>query len=161
MGIAIYRSGQGVWPRGIAAASLAAVALFGTAELSGALSRVPVLNRPLAAVTVPFVEYRWEATWSFFICLAVLAACGAGIWVLMNHQRTVDFLIETGEEMRKVSWPWDASAQGTCWGILPNKGRELFNNSAVVIVGVFVMAGFLYAFDVVLQGALYWFVRAG
>ncbi len=155
---AIYRRGQGAWARGLAAGALALVAVFGVAELSGALSRLLSLNQELSAVEVPFLEVHLALTWATVICAVVFAACALGVWFLLNHPKTVDFLIETGEEMRKVSWPWDPAAQGTYWGFLPNKGRELFNNSLVVIIGVFVIAGMLFAFDFVLQSSLAWFI---
>lgn len=157
----MYRKGQGRWSRGLAAGALALVAVFGAAELHGALSRVVALNRELTAASVPFLEMRVAVTWAFLISAAVFAASAAGAWMLLNYPKAADFLIETGEEMRKVSWPWDPAAQGSYWGFLPNKGRELFNNSLVVIIGVFVVAGVLFAFDAVLQRSLFWFIHAG
>ncbi|KAA0213164.1 MAG: preprotein translocase subunit SecE [Proteobacteria bacterium] len=161
MAIEMYRKGQGAWSRGLAAGALALVAVFGVSELHGALSRSVSLNRELAAATIPFIEMRVAATWGLVICGAVFTACLAGAWFLLNHPKAADFLIETGEEMRKVSWPWDPAAQGSYWGFLPNKGRELFNNSLVVIIGVFVVAGVLFAFDAVLQQSLSWLVHGG
>ena len=148
MAIAMYRAGQGKWPRGISAVALGLIALFGVSELHGALLRADALAKVLVGpYIVPFLGFKLELNGAFLACVVVFVACGVGIRFMMNHPKTVDFLIDTGEEMQKAAWPWDPSAQGVYWRFLPNKGRELFNNSFIVIVGMFLVAGFLFAFD--------------
>ena len=60
--------------------------------------------------------------------LAILA------WWLINRPRHADFLINTDGEMKKVNWP--------TW-------RELIGSTKVVIGFMFIMAGLLFAYDIV------------
>jgi preprotein translocase SecE subunit len=63
------------------------------------------------------------------------------VWIL-NRPRSVDLLIETESEMRKVSWP---------------SRQEAWNSSIVVVVTVLVMMGLLFFYDVVLNAILSFF----
>jgi len=70
------------------------------------------------------------------VSLAVPAALWLiGSWIsyrLVNYQRFADFLIAVEAEMNKVSWPTRI---------------ELFRNSVVVIVVIFILAVVLFVFD--------------
>lgn len=59
------------------------------------------------------------------------------VWeFLSNHEKTVDFLVETEKEMKKVSWPsWD----------------ELKSSSVVVVLAVLFLGAYLFAVDVILS----------
>ena len=64
---------------------------------------------------------------------------GIGIWVafrLINYPVFGDFLIAVEAEMNKVSWP---------------SKTELYRATIVVLVVMFVMAGSIFLFDVVLH----------
>ncbi len=67
------------------------------------------------------------------------ALCALVIWRLINWPRFADFLIATEAEMTKVSW----STQS-----------ELKRATAVVIVTLFLFAGFLFAVDLIWRWAL-------
>lgn len=85
----IYKKGQGVTARWIAAASLGALAVFGCYELEEAVSgRWPDVKflGPLVAGVI-------------FVIAALL------IGYIVNMPRFVDYLIHSETELRKVSWP--------------------------------------------------------
>ena len=67
--------------------------------------------------------------------LAVMIAGIAGVYFAVNSHRAADFLIETEEELRKVSW---------------SSKRELFGSTVVVIVAVAMLAAYLFAVDQIL-----------
>lgn len=67
--------------------------------------------------------------------LVVVVAWAALAWFL-NRARSVDLLVETESEMRKVSWP---------------SRQEAWNSSIIVVVTVLVMMGLLFMYDVVLN----------
>jgi preprotein translocase subunit SecE len=89
----IYKKGQGVTARWIAAAALGALAAFGCYELEEAVSA----HWPGAAVLGVSVGVLVAAV--IFIGAAVLVA------MIVNMPRFVDYLIHSETELRKVSWP--------------------------------------------------------
>jgi preprotein translocase subunit SecE len=68
----------------------------------------------------------------------------AGVWIafrVVNVPSFADFLISVEAEMNKVSWP----------------GRsELWRASMVVIVVIFLLAGILFAYDLILKAVIGW-----
>jgi preprotein translocase subunit SecE len=71
--------------------------------------------------------------------IAMGLACALGIWRLINWPRFADFLIATEAEMTKVSW---------------STRSELKRATAVVIVTLFMFAGFLFAVDLIWRWVL-------
>jgi preprotein translocase subunit SecE len=69
----------------------------------------------------------------------VFVAAGFGIFLLLNRPATADLLIDTEQEMKKVSWP---------------TRQEAWNSSLIVIVTVIVFTVLLFVFDVVLNKLL-------
>ena len=69
------------------------------------------------------------------LCLALGIALSVGIYVVSNHPKVVDFLIDTEKEMTNVSWP---------------PQHEVISSSLIVCVCVIVMAAYLGAVDYVL-----------
>jgi preprotein translocase subunit SecE len=71
----------------------------------------------------------------YSVPLAILAV---GLWAsfrLVQMPQFADFLISVEAEMNKVAWP---------------KRRELINASIVVILVIFLLAGLLFGFDMLL-----------
>lgn len=124
--------------RRIAGATLASLALFGAYKLYDFLfytlgSSREHLQRGLFGIGfagVPLSSSLVGAT-------ALLALSIYLSWeFLSNHPKTVDFLIDTELEMKKVSWPsWD-ELKGSAW---------------VVVLTVIFMGAYLFAVDVVLS----------
>lgn len=69
------------------------------------------------------------------LCIALGIALSVGIYVLSNHPKVVDFLIDTEKEMTNVSWP---------------PQHEVISSSLIVCVCVVIMAAYLGAVDYVL-----------
>jgi preprotein translocase subunit SecE len=76
---------------------------------------------------------------AYGVPLVLGALCALAIWRLVNWPRFADFLIATEAEMTKVSW----STQS-----------ELKRATAVVIVTLFLFAGFLFAVDLIWRWVL-------
>ena len=71
--------------------------------------------------------------------LVPLGLLAAGVWTcfrLVQLPQFADFLISVEAEMNKVTWP---------------KRRELINASIVVILVIFLLAGLLFGFDLILK----------
>jgi len=116
----IYKPGQGVYARASVAALLGLTVLFGLYELYGAIE-------------------AWEATllgapWKVIVVAALALAAAAGIGLLVNARRPVDFLIVTEAELRKVSWPTP---------------RQLRQQTMVVLVTMFLLGLVIFVADYV------------
>lgn len=86
-----------------------------------------------AAFVLPAIDQ--PVTFGALICLGAALGAAYGVFRLGNRPATVDLLVETQAEMRKVSWP---------------KGQELVGSSTVVIAFIAFVTLFLWATDVVL-----------
>ena len=85
------------------------------------------LSDLLQAVASPYVQFGVPA--------AVVIVVGLVMAWLINRARPADFLIATEGEMKKVSW---------------SSRKELVGSTKVVIVTTFIMAGALFAVDMIL-----------
>lgn len=75
------------------------------------------------------------------LVVGLLVACTLAVsvvWIL-NRPRSVDLLVETEGEMRKVSWP---------------SRQEAWNSSMIVVITVLFLMGLLFCYDVVLNQLL-------
>lgn len=101
-----------------------------------------------AAIAVVFVILAWKVsalavddTFRYAVPLGILAI---GAWIsfrVVNIPSFADFLISVEAEMNKVSWP----------------GRtELWRASMVVIAVIFLLAGILFAYDLILKSFFGW-----
>jgi preprotein translocase subunit SecE len=79
------------------------------------------------------------STW-FFILAAIVVA----ILLLRYRVRVAKFVGEVKVELDKCSWPWDPNQTGL------KKYKELFESTAVVIISVVLLAGFVTTSDLVL-----------
>jgi preprotein translocase subunit SecE len=96
-----------------------------------------------AAIALVFAVLAWrmyevaQTDVSRYVIPGILLA--VGVWIafrLVNIPSFADFLISVEAEMNKVSWP----------------GRtELWRASMVVIVVIFLLAGILFAYDLILK----------
>ena len=122
----IYKEGQGKWARGILMFLIGISAIY----LVGAIhSYLQESEEPWKLLGWTF-DYRWliEAP-------ILLAAAVFGVW-LFNHQPTVDFLIDTENELKnKVTWPTK---------------QEEINASIVVCVTVILMMCVIVSYDAAL-----------
>jgi preprotein translocase SecE subunit len=118
----VYKEGQGKTARGLLVITIVLAAFAALGQLYGSLPRGPKWS--LIYFTV---DYRFVVLAPVFLALLYFA-----YW-LFNRPRTADFLIDTEHELRnKVTWP---------------SQKEEVNASIVVVVMVFVLGAFIFAFD--------------
>lgn len=146
--------GQGVLVRRCAFALIVLLVIWGTMSLYGWLVNLEIGGgHPFATLLVeksgtgyvlPVLGQKFDVA-----CIVTWVLAGAsifGIWRLLNRPRAANFLIETDAELRKVTWPnW----------------KDAWNSALVVLVFVFIMAGFLVASDkivaTVVDNLMVWF----
>jgi preprotein translocase SecE subunit len=126
MALELYKKGQGTLARSIAYGMAAGLIIFGAirlyARLGGPFNEILAQDVPVIGdITVRLV-------------LAIVVALGGlvALHVVLNRPQAVDLLIETEQEMRKVSWP-----------TLP----EVWNATGVVILVTATLAISMSAFD--------------
>jgi preprotein translocase subunit SecE len=117
MALGLYKRGQGVWSRGIAAAALASLGIWGGLQTYGWMDAFTHAKAYYAGYWVPGM---------------ILAGFVWGAYYVTNQVKIADFLIETEIEMRKVTWP---------------ASREVLVATGVVIVIVLLLGVFLFVAD--------------
>jgi preprotein translocase SecE subunit len=79
---------------------------------------------------IPGIDFN--VTWPLLISGIVFFLCLAGIYILVNNRRVVEFLLETEGEVKKVAWPgWN----------------EVVGSSIVVIFTVAVLSVYIALAD--------------
>ena len=121
----IYKKGQGISARWIAAAALGALAVFGCYALQGLVSGYTSANLNLGIAQFPV---------SVLVSAVAFVVAGVLVALVVNHKRLVDYLISSELELRKVSWPTRA---------------ELKRQTTVVIVTIFVFSAMLLVADII------------
>ncbi len=134
-----YKSGQGSFTRLSAAISLGVVVLLGCANVYYWI-RDPRTDQPIFGLgsdllrNVPGVG--GPLSWKLLLCVALFVGSMILLKRLLTRPATVDLLVETEMEMRKVSWPTQLEAR---------------NATGIVILVTLVLTGALTAFDYVLR----------
>jgi len=113
-GLRIYKPGQGTYVRWGSAAGAAAV-LFGLADFV-------------------YDQLAWFSDWvRFLVPVVLLVVLGYVVfWLIGQHRDTVDFMIHTEGEMKKVNW---------------STRREVLGATKVVIVTVLALGAILFVVD--------------
>ncbi len=124
----IYRKGQGTAARWVTAAGLGVFVLFGCFKLNEVIGY---------AVEIPIG--RWEVSLGLLVSGLVFLGCAAGIAWVVNGRRTVDFLVLTEAELKKVSWPTK---------------DQLSRQTIVVLVTVVALAAFILVADLCFGGIM-------
>ena len=116
-------------------ARLVAYTVGGLLIVFGAWRFFATFNQRGVAVLLPSVPILGELT-AFNVGAIVVGIVGLmGLHLLLNREKSVELLIETEQEMRKVSWP-----------TLP----EVWNATLVVVLVTVTLAVTMYGFDLVL-----------
>ncbi len=130
MGLDFYKKGQGFWAR------LAAYLLGGVLVVFGAFALYGAINVPNAHVLTGALPLVGAISAYKVIALVVGLGGLLGLHLLLNKPDTVDLMVETEQEMRKVAWP---------------TGKDVWNATLVVaFVSVF-LALLMWGLDVVLR----------
>ena len=115
---AIYKSGQGYWTRIVSAAGFGLLLAQGTFWIWQKIGAGGTATSKYVAAAV---------------ALAFLGGLGSlAFWALGRNEKTVDFLIATEGEMRKVNW---------------STRREVIKSTGVVIFTMLVIALFCFVCD--------------
>ena len=113
-GLEVYKKGQGNRARSLAALAAGLIVVFGVSEAFRSM-------QPPASYVMG--------------CVIIVVLGGGGIYFPFFHRKTVDFLVDTQAEMKKVAWASWAEVRGS---------------TGVVITSVIILAVFLYVTDSVL-----------
>ena len=129
MGLELYKTGQGKYARGIANLLGAGLIVFGGIRL-------------YATINVPGQEWVKDVPLIGHVSIYNTIALGVvllGMLLLhlvLNRPGAVDALVDTEQELKKVSWP---------------SKIEVRNATLVVVLVTFVMALLLFGYDRILQ----------
>ena len=142
-----YKSGQGSLARLIAWVALLATLALGCVELYSWI-RSPQTDAPLvdAALFRDLPFFGTTFSWKFLLCALIFFA---GLWLsrkIMRRRKTVDALIETEQELRKVSWP---------------TRDESINATGVVILVSILLTAALFIFDLMFVEIFDWVFSLG
>ena len=140
----VYKEDQGRLARMFAFWSLALLLLFGCNFANGLMVGVDALRDPISGLSIPIIGV--DLSGAFLISLGIFLI---GIVVLIRWQqkpKVADLLIDTEAELRKVTWP---------------SMQEVINSSAVVIVFVTLLFGFLALTDWFLARVMRYLVLGG
>ena len=130
MNLEIIKKGQGGRARGLA------YLLSGGIVLYGAIALYATINRPGENVFISKLPVIGDLSLYKIIAVVVF---GVGLLLshlFLNRASLVDLMIDTEQEMKKVSWPSRAEVQ---------------SSSIVVVVVTFILAMVLFGFDNLLQ----------
>jgi len=129
-----YKAGQGSLARLTTWVSVLIALALGCAELYTWIQD-PIEDSSLIPGVALFEDLPFFGTtfsWKFLLCALLF---GAGIWLssrMLTKKSTVDALIETEQELRKVSWP---------------TREESINATGVVIFVSVLLTMMLFSFD--------------
>lgn len=127
MSLAIYKSGQGYWTRIMSACGFGLLTLLGAVWLYR-----QIYERGGAGVTVQYVAFASALAFALIGGILIYWYCGI-------KQRTVDFLVATEGEMKKVNW---------------STRREIVGSTVLVLLISFVLAAVCALLDVVWAAAM-------
>lgn len=131
-----YKQDQGRLARTTVFWALVVLAYFGAASLRRELAtRIDVMGRPLLEDLPRLPVIGVQLTPAFVIALVLFAGALALILRWIERPKNADLLIETEQELRKVTWP---------------SMQEVVNSSLVVIFCVLFLMAFLAGADFVL-----------
>jgi len=122
MKLEIYKPGQGKYTRLGTIVGVMILVVLGAAKLSEVLEATEA-------------EWSRSPAFAFGLPAALTLIAAALISYLVNRIAPADFLIATESEMKKVSWAGR---------------REVVGSTKVVILTTFILAGLLFAVDLVL-----------
>lgn len=127
---AIYRKGQGYITRVPAAIAISALLFYGVLSLYRFMIGFDWAYEPLGGMVIPIVEQRFNV--AFIVAAVVAIGAGSAVFWVLNRKDTVDLLVDTETELKKVTWPgWP----------------ETINATIVVIIAVAIIAAYLAVVD--------------
>jgi preprotein translocase SecE subunit len=126
MALELYKKGQGTLARSVAYGIAAGLIVFGAIRLYASL------GGPFLEVLAQDVPVVGDLTVRKVLATVVALLGLVGLHLILNRPQSVELLIETEQEMKKVSWP-----------TLP----DVWNATGVVILVTATLAITMSAFD--------------
>ncbi|MHC4955014.1 MAG: preprotein translocase subunit SecE [Planctomycetota bacterium] len=128
-----YKAGQGSLARLTAWVAILITLVLGCAELYSWIQD-PITDQALLpwALFQDLPFFGTKFSWKFLLCALIFVA---GLWLcrrILTKKSTVDALIETEQELRKVSWP--------------TRDESISATGVVILVSVLLTAA-LFSFD--------------
>ncbi len=140
-----YKKDQGRLTRMAAFWSLAILAFYGCVSLyQEMVARSEALTRPIGGIRIPVLGL--DLSGALLISTVVFCGTAALLYRYLERPKLADLLIETENELRKVTWP---------------TLQEAIQSSVVVLVVVAVLMGFLAGADFVLGRWANWILLGG
>ncbi len=115
-----YKSGQGSLARLTAWVFLLIALGMGCVELYSWIQN-PRTDQPLIPGVALFADmpvFGGPMSWKFLLCVAIFVAGLMLIRRYLGRPAVVDALIETEQEMKKVSWPTREESMNATWIVL-------------------------------------------
>ncbi len=122
----VYKKGQGKYTRTVTLLSVMLLTVVGAYLMSGFLKGYTVTSSPYMRFGIP---------------TGVVAVVALITFWLVNRPKSADFLISTEGEMKKVSW---------------SSKKEIIGSTKVVIITTLLMAGLLFAVDILFANLFRW-----
>jgi preprotein translocase subunit SecE len=128
-----YKEGQARLSRWIMVAIIIAMAGFGCYQLHYTFTGK--ITEPIPHIGF-ILGGEFPITPAKLISIGIFLVCLVGCFILYNHKKVVDFLVETETELRKVSWA---------------SKKEVISSSIVVIFTVLVLSFYIGLVDIVIS----------
>ncbi|HYC77240.1 MAG TPA: preprotein translocase subunit SecE [Planctomycetota bacterium] len=133
-----YKEGHGVVIRRVAYLALCVLVVWGGMTIYDLLVRFDAVRKArLVDYRIPVIQQYLDP--AFVVCWLLVAAGCVWIYRLLNRERAAEYLIETDNEFRKVTWPTWTDAR---------------NSALVVLVFVLVLTGYIIVCDLTLTKIL-------
>lgn len=133
----IYKKGQGYWTR---MGTVAGIVLIGLVTGNFIFSEFDGLGSTLLAGFLTKIHLQ-EPRGAYLIVLAFAIVYSLVAFHYLNKPVSVDFLIATDSEMKKVNW---------------TTRKELLGSTKVVIMFMFLLAIILFLYDLFFQFLFWW-----
>lgn len=102
-------------------------------------------NISLVEFTVPIYESLFQLTVGKIVSVLLgIGALLATVWLFFGKPEVSEFMIETENEMRKVSWP---------------SKQELKGSTIAVVVATLLLGAYLFFVDMALSSVVYYFIN--
>ncbi len=130
-----YKSDQGRFARGAAFWLLTALSVYGCRTLFYYLQQWSWAKGGFLEENIPIINTALSPAFVIAVVFFLIVEYGIIRWVV-NKPRSCDLLIETGTEMKKVTWP--------SWS-------DAFNSSLIVLLAVIFFMALLGSSDLLLN----------
>ena len=131
MALRFYKHGQGKLSRGVCALGVGLLGGFGCHRLYYWLGGFKAFREEIGLFE-GLLGTDILITPSLLVSIGALLVLTLGIYVLSNHPKVADFLLDTEAEMKKISWP---------------SRNEIIGSSIVVLVVVVLLGLYILLVD--------------